>query len=147
MYAFTQVRKEMLCDPNKITSCPQLFETIHNLAVERKIFMTNTPGPTGPEFVRHLSLENLFDTYVYDAKKPEGMKDVMDALLAEGYLPDEILSVGDNPFNDLYPVKKAGGRTCLISQYAHAETVMWDHAVKTVEELSGFLGKLQAVHL
>ncbi|SID15530.1 Uncharacterised protein [Mycobacteroides abscessus subsp. abscessus] len=77
--------------------------------------------------------------------KPEGIRGVMKRLGEEGYQPHEILSVGDNPFNDLYPVKQLGGRTCLISRYEHAGSEEWDHSVKTIEELAGFLRLLEAV--
>lgn len=147
MLAFEKVRKEMLCHPYEINRYHPLFETINDLAVERKIFMTNTPNPSGQEFVKHLNLGHLFDEYIYDAKKPEGIQQVIEELLAEDYQPHEILSVGDNPFNDLHPVKKARGKTCLISQYPHADTAQWDASVKTIEELADFLRKLQAVHL
>ncbi|KAB2332150.1 HAD family hydrolase [Cytobacillus depressus] len=142
MMAFDLVRKEMLCEPNKIYRHQALFVAISDLNVERKVFMTNTPGPSGLEFLKYLEIERHFDEYIFDAKKPVGMQQMMEILLAEGYQPDEILSVGDNPFNDLYPVKNLGGRTCLISRYSHADSTKWDVKVQTIEDLTAFLRQL-----
>lgn len=146
MEAFEIVRQEMLQVPYEIHRHHPLFEMIEGLAVEKKILMTNTPGLSGPEFIKHLKLERMFDEYFYDAKKPMGIQRVVERLLAEGYQPHQILSVGDNPFNDLYPVKKAGGKACLISQYSHDDSMIWDASVQTIEELTRFLKRLQGVH-
>ena len=137
--AFEKVRYEMIAQPYGIQRHSSLFESIEAMDVERKIFMTNTPGATGPAFVHYLNIGSLFDEYVFDAKKPVGMEKVVKSLMEEGYEPHEILSVGDNPFNDLAPVKKLGGRTCLISPYTHFGQHEWDGTVKTVDELAVFL--------
>ncbi|MGG3624940.1 HAD family hydrolase [Bacillus gobiensis] len=137
--AFERVRQEMLCKPNEIYRHHPLFDIISKLNVEKKLFLTNTPEPSGPEFVKHLQIGELFDTYVYDACKPDGINESLEQLLKDGYLAHEILSIGDNPWNDLYPVKKRGGRTCLISKYVHADPTIWDVTVETIEELADFL--------
>lgn len=145
--SFELVRKEMLREPHNIHRHSSLFDVLANLDMDRKIFMTNTPGPSGPEFVKYLKLEHLFDEYIYDAGKPGGIQVILERLLSEGYQPHEIISVGDNPFNDLYPVKHVGGKTCLISQYKHADSTMWDESVKTIEELAKFLQRFQTVQM
>ncbi|MEH7123678.1 HAD family hydrolase [Bacillus sp. JJ1773] len=142
MMVFDLVRKEMLCEPNKIYRHKALFDAISELNVENKVFMTNTPEPSGSEFVKYLEIEHHFDEYIFDAKKPNGMQLKMEQMLAEGYEPYEILSVGDNPFNDLYPVKNLGGKTCLISGYSHADSTEWDVKVQTIEELTVILHQL-----
>jgi len=143
--AFDKVRYEMIQKPFEISRHAPLFESISALATKRKIFMTNTPGDTGPAFVTYLNIGAMFDDYVFDAKKPFGMETIVKGLLKEGYAPDEILSIGDNPYNDLAPVRKLGGRTCLISPYTHFGIHEWDHNVKTVEELAEFLSQLSVV--
>lgn len=142
--AFEKVRQEMLCEPNKIYRHHLLFDSIADLNVEKKIFLTNTPGPTGPGFVKHLKIEDVFDDYVYDAGKPDGIEDYVNQLIDEGYQAEEILSIGDNPWNDLYPVKKSGGKTCVISKFAHSDSTVWDMSVKTIEELAEFLSSQRA---
>lgn len=145
--AFEKVRYEMIEDPFKIRLHAPLFDSITALGIKKKIFMTNTPGDTGPAFVTYLNIGSVFDDYVFDAKKPLGMETIVKGLLKEGYEPDEILSIGDNPYNDLAPVRKLGGRTCLISPYTHFGMQEWDHTVKTVEELADFLHQSSVVKL
>ncbi|MCM3715824.1 HAD family hydrolase [Alkalihalobacillus oceani] len=138
--AFNQVRKEMLQSPFSIERCEPLFTAIEKLEVERKVFMTNTPSPSGEEFVNYLNIGGLFDEYMYDAKKPLGMSAYVKHLLEEGYKPEHILSIGDNPWNDLYPVKAVGGKTCLITRYTHHGLLMEpDVTVKTVDQLAEVL--------
>ena len=143
--AFEAVRTEMLQKPTEIVRHSPLFDYIAELNVEKKILMTNTPGVTGPAFVKHLQMDTLFDEVVFDAKKPVGMKMAVRKLLKEGYEPHEILSIGDNPYNDLFPVKTLGCKTCLISQYEHYGSNEWDFTVKTIEELAAFLSKKSAI--
>jgi FMN phosphatase YigB (HAD superfamily) len=145
--AFDKVRYEMIQKPFEIRRHTPLFESIAALGTKKKIFMTNTPGDTGPAFVTYLNIGSLFDDYVFDAKKPYGMETIVKGLLKEGFAPEEILSIGDNPYNDLAPVRKLGGRTCLISPYTHFGMQQWDHTVKTVEELADFLRQPSVVRL
>ncbi|WHT49002.1 hypothetical protein QNH10_04755 [Sporosarcina thermotolerans] len=145
--AFEKVRYEMIDDPFKIRRHTPLFESIAALGTKKKIFMTNTPGDTGPAFVTYLNIGSMFDDYVFDAKKPLGMETIVKGLLKEGFAPNEILSIGDNPYNDLAPVRKLGGRTCLISPYTHFGKHEWDYTVKTVEELADFLHQSSVIKL
>lgn len=145
--AFDKVRYEMIQKPFEIRRHAPLFESIAALGTTKKIFMTNTPGDTGPAFVTYLNIGSMFDDYVFDAKKPYGMETIVKGLLKEGFAPEEILSIGDNPYNDLAPVRQLGGRTCLISPYTHFGMQEWDHTVKTVEELADFLRQSSVVKL
>ncbi|WKA55377.1 HAD family hydrolase [Planococcus shixiaomingii] len=133
--AFNDVRSEMLMEAYCIVKRTDLFDEIKKLDNKKAILMTNSPLPTGQEFVDFLGIGDVFDEFYFDGKKPHGIKELMDRLLAEGYQPEEILSIGDHPWNDLYPVRKAGGHTCLISQYEHDDTTKWSVSVKTIDEL------------
>lgn len=145
--AFEAVRFEMLQQPYEIYGHAPLFDSIADLPIEKKVLMTNTPGVTGPAFVEYLNIGSLFDAYLFDAKKPTGMQSIVKGFLDEGYKPHEILSIGDNPFNDLAPVQQLGGRTCLISPYVHYGANDWDHCVKTVEDLARFLSRQSALKI
>lgn len=145
--AFEKVRYEMIEKPYAFQRHDRLFESIKSLHAEKKIFMTNTAGETGPAFVSYLNIGSLFNEYIFDAKKPVGMDRIVKRFVKKGYKPSEILSIGDNPFNDLLPVKRLGGRTCLISPYKHYGQYEWDVTVQTVEELSDVLMHMSAVKL
>ncbi|WP_100407407.1 HAD family hydrolase [Bacillus solitudinis] len=137
--AFYKVRKEMLLSPYAITMFQPLVEAIKRMPVERRVLMTNTPEISGREFVDYLGIGDLFEDFVFEARKPIGTQEYLVKLLEEGYLPSQILSVGDNPWNDLYPVKQIGGKTCLITKYKHLGFMEADLCVETVEQLANLL--------
>ena len=134
--AFNDVRREMLTEAYCISKHTDLLEEIKKFSGKRAILMTNSPMPTGQDFVDFLGLDEIFDEIYIDGKKPNGIQNLMNELFAEGHQPHEILSIGDHPWNDLYPVHKAGGHTCLISQYEHQDTTKWSVLVETVDELA-----------
>lgn len=133
--AFTDVRLEMLGKAYCIRKRTDLFDEIGKLEGKRLILMTNSPLPTAQEFVDFMELNEVFDEFHFDGNKPHGIKALFEGLVKEGYEPHEILSVGDHPWNDLYPVHQAGGRTCLISEYKHDDTTEWTVSVETIDEL------------
>jgi FMN phosphatase YigB (HAD superfamily) len=140
--AFDDVRKEMLTEAYCIIKRTDLFEEIRNLEDKRLILMTNSPLPTGQEFVDFLEINEVFDEFYFDGQKPYGIEELFGKLLVEGYEPHEILSIGDHPWNDLYPVHKAGGHTCLISEYKHDDATGWSASVESIDELAGLIRRL-----
>ncbi|TWT13279.1 HAD family hydrolase [Planomicrobium sp. CPCC 101079] len=140
--AFEDVRAEMLMAAYCIIKRTDLFDEIKKLENKKAILMTNSPLPTGQEFVDFLEIGDVFDEYYFNGKKPHGIQALMDKLFDEGYQPQEILSIGDHPWNDLYPIHKAGGHTCLISQYEHNDATRWSASVKTIDELVDIVRQL-----
>jgi FMN phosphatase YigB (HAD superfamily) len=90
-----------------------------------------------------MGIGHLFGDVAYGANKPAGLQSYIASLLAQGYLPHEILSIGDNPWNDLHPVKKLGGRTCFISPYPSSDPEVWDLRLHRLEELAQLMRALQ----
>ncbi|MGK7376883.1 HAD family hydrolase [Planococcus sp. 1R117A] len=133
--AFDDVRSEMLTEAYCIIKRTDLFDEIKKLENKRVILMTNSPVPTAQEFVDFLEINEVFDEFYFDGKKPNGIKELVAKLEAEGYKPHEILSIGDHPWNDLYPVHKIGGHTCLISEYKHDDATEWSVSVESIDEL------------
>lgn len=142
--AFEEVRKEMLTEAYRIVKHAGLFDAIGKLRDKRLLLMTNSPLPTGREFVDFLGAEQVFDEIHYDGKKPAGISALVEGLLADGFAPHEILSIGDHPWNDLHPVRRAGGHTCLISGHQHDDATPWSASVASVDELAAFLEELHA---
>ncbi|AQQ55469.1 HAD family hydrolase [Planococcus lenghuensis] len=140
--AFYDVRAEMLTEAYCISKRTDLFEEIQKLENKHLILMTNSPLPTGQEFVDFLEINDTFDEFFYNGKKPRGIEMLLEKLTEQGYQPHEILSIGDHPRNDLYPVHRAGGHTCLISQYAHEDTTAWSASVKSVDGLVSLIKKM-----
>lgn len=142
--AFERVRREMVLEPYRFEFRSALFEAIEALdAVDKKILMTNTYLASGIEFLDYMQIHHLFDEIYCGAEKPFGLQRYFTNLLKQGYKPYEILSIGDNPWNDLHPVKRLGGRTCFISPYTSADPERWDLRLATLDELERFMREIQ----
>ncbi|MFC4808847.1 HAD family hydrolase [Paenibacillus sp. GCM10023250] len=142
--AFERVRQEMLQPPHRFELSTGLFWAIEALdAVEKKSLLTNTPPASGAEFLGYMGIRHLFGDVIFGANKPDGLHAYVAALLAQGYEPHEILTIGDNTWNDLHPVKRLGGRTCFISPYPSGDPEAWDLRLTRLEELEGLMRALQ----
>ncbi|MCM3669693.1 HAD hydrolase-like protein [Mesobacillus maritimus] len=147
MNAFKRVRAEMLTPEFAIPRDERLIQALKHLDVDTKILITNSPFESGEVFLEYLDVLPYFNQTIYDGKKPKGIETIMNDLIEKGYQPEEILSIGDNPFNDLHPARKRGARTVLISDYHRADSTPWDYQVRNIDELASFLlkfGKRQA---
>jgi FMN phosphatase YigB (HAD superfamily) len=137
--AFNRVRAEMLNAEFAIPKSEVLIQAFKHIDVEAKILITNSPFESGEVFLEYLEVLPHFDKAIYNGKKPQGIEKTMIDLIEKGYKPEEILSIGDNPFNDLYPARNKGARTVFISDYRNLDQTPWDYKVKNIEELSSFL--------
>ncbi|WP_171686589.1 HAD family hydrolase [Paenibacillus planticolens] len=145
--AFQQVRKEMLQGASSFERHAGLYEAIGQLTdVRMKLLLTNSPENTGREFIAALGSSDLFTDIVYGAGKPTGLEHYMNELMKrEGLRPEQILSIGDHAWNDLYPVRKLGGRTAWISAYPSSDPSPWDVRMTTLDELAALLKDIQQV--
>jgi FMN phosphatase YigB (HAD superfamily) len=144
-YVFERIREEMLLEPYQFKCHDEMLQTIQQLdAVEKKILMTNTYEKSGIDFLEYMQIIHLFDEIYCGAEKPFGIKKYIESLLEQGYQPHEILSIGDNPWNDLYPVKQIGGRTCFISPYPSGDAHQWDLRLYSLDELKQLILTIQA---
>ncbi|MDR0271258.1 MAG: HAD hydrolase-like protein [Paenibacillus sp.] len=133
--AFDRVRKEMLAAPYQFEIHSGLMQAIEKLNVDKKVLMTNTHLESGAQFLDFMQIHFCFDEVYCDAGKPARLTTYLASLLQQGYKAHEILSVGDNPWNDLHPVKRIGGRTCFISPYPSHDPEVWDLRLTTLDEL------------
>ncbi|MDQ0116179.1 HAD family hydrolase [Paenibacillus harenae] len=142
--AFKRVRREMVVAPYHFEFRSDLFQAIEDLdAVEKKILMTNTYLESGIEFLNYMQIHHLFDEVYCGAEKPLGLRSYFSTLLEQGYQAHEILSIGDNTWNDLHPVKRMGGRTCFISPYSSSDPEKWDLRLTTLDELKQLMREMQ----
>ncbi|MBA2942562.1 HAD family hydrolase [Paenibacillus sp. CGMCC 1.16610] len=143
--AFQQVRKEMLQGSSSFERHAGLYEAIRQLSgVRSKLLLTNSPENTGREFIAALGAGELFTDIKYGAGKPAGLEHFMSELMErEGLRPEQILSIGDHAWNDLYPVRKLGGRTAWISAYSSSDPSPWDVRLTTLDELASLLMDIQ----
>lgn len=143
--AFLDVRSEMLHSDEKILVNEKLANTICGLS-QYKVLMTNTAEPSGQEFVDYLLLNDCFNENHYDGKKPKGIQQIITSLFEKGFKGKEILSVGDNPYNELHPVKQVGGYTCFISPYDIADNTEWSKRVHSIDDLEAFLSLFNSIN-
>jgi FMN phosphatase YigB (HAD superfamily) len=142
--AFERVRKEMILAPHHFELHGDLLQSIEELtAAKQKILMTNTYLESGIAFLNYMNIRHLFDEVHCGAEKPTGMDNYITSLLERGYQAHEILTIGDNPWNDLHPVKRRGGRTCFISPYPSSDPEVWDLRLKTLDELAQLMRAIQ----
>ncbi|GIO34814.1 MULTISPECIES: HAD family hydrolase [Paenibacillus] len=133
--AFDRVRREMLAAPYRFEVHGGLMQAIGELGVEKRVLMTNTHPESGAEFLEFMQIRHIFEEVCFGAGKPAGLESYLTSLQRQGYKGHEILSVGDNPWNDLHPVKRIGGRTCFISPYPSHDSEAWDLRLTTLDEL------------
>lgn len=142
--AFERVREEMILAPYQFELHREMLLTIQNLtAVDKKILMTNTYEKSGIAFLHYMQIHHMFNEIYCGADKPFGIKTFIESLLEQGYQPHEILSIGDNPWNDLYPVKQLGGRTCFITPYQTGDEKQWDLHLHSLDELMQLMHAIQ----
>lgn len=139
--AFLNVRRDMIDNLDSLTPHDGLNAAIRGLkSIRHKLLMTNSPEEAAQDFVAKLGLENAFNKIIYGGNKPEGLIDYVQRYMGEtGITPEQIVSIGDNAWNELYPIKRMGGRTVLISPYETHDEEVWDLRIRTLDELAAFL--------
>jgi FMN phosphatase YigB (HAD superfamily) len=142
--AFERIREEMILPPYQFEFHNEMLQAIQKVtAVDKKILMTNTYEKSGIDFLQYMQIIHVFDEIYCGAEKPFGIQKYVQSLLEQGYKPHEILSIGDNPWNDLYPVKQIGGRTCFISPYPSGDEQNWDLRLHSLDELKQLMADIQ----
>jgi FMN phosphatase YigB (HAD superfamily) len=143
--AFMSVRSDMISKLNSVKSHSGVIAAIRGLkSIRHKLLMTNSPEEAAKDFVRELGLENAFDAIIYGGNKPGGLSEYLQQYMNEhGISPTQIASIGDNAWNDLYPVKRMGGRTIWISPYETHDEEIWDMRLRTLDELEAILLKFE----
>lgn len=136
--AFLAVR-ELMADPafpiNGHPGLRQLLEQAHER--HRLVLLTNSPEPDSKAILRKLNLLDAFDHIGYRSNKPKGLATYLDQL--SGPL-DDLLSVGDNFFNDVAPAIERGAQAIYIDPYGEIEVPT---SVQRVASPSELLAALQ----
>lgn len=139
--AFMAVREDMI-STNGFKPNERLVQALQKLQFPpfRKVLITNSPASTGFAFVRYLGLDGLFDSYIFDGGKPKTLPEHLQAWISTERLSfEEIVSIGDNAWNDLYPIKQLGGQTVWVSRYQSIDPTSWNLQVRSMDELAAML--------
>ncbi len=87
------------------------------------ILATNTPEKYGKPVLKELGFLEYFSKIVYGAHKPEGLKSLGKELMAQSeFVPEKVLSIGDNYVNDIKVSESMGFQTLYIDNYGSGFT-------------------------
>lgn len=138
--AFRRVREEMLTAPTAMQKHERLHALLRRLPC-RAMLLTNSPGESAGAFREFLGLDGVFVHVEHGSGKPAGIAALIERIEKEDGLPASgILSIGDHAWNDLVPVKAAGGSTIAINPYLPKDAPHgWNARVQTLDELADLL--------
>lgn len=142
--AFRNMRARLASPSSPLVVDPRLRETLGALreAHQLILFSNSGVGPDGEALLRHLGIDDLFDEIRFEAGKPAGMTERIAAIVRDtGLSPDRIVSIGDHPWNDLYPAQESGAHTVLVSPYADLDRPEWSYRVPDVSGLVTLLSE------
>lgn len=114
--------------PSLLTAC--------KTAGMKVVLATNTIKAGAQYFLKMMQLDDCFDEIIYDAGKPLRSKFFIEHLIDE---PSSLLAIGDVPYNDLYPILKAGGYTVLLSEFQLQDAPFYHKQITTFNELNQLL--------
>lgn len=114
--AFQQARKYMMSPGYKYICPPGIAEALRDTSLRfYQVLATNSPSHEGKRILAETGLEGVFDIEIYSAGKPHGTAQVVKHIVEYfGCAPCEILSIGDNPFNEIFPPRNLGCQTLLV---------------------------------
>lgn len=132
--AFINTREQMI-NGREILINENLIETIKNLKMP-KILMTNSPEISATPFIDYLDLKEVFDTYIYDARKPFSMKQHVEAI-KEKYPDCNIIKIGDNLHNDIQSSNEIGIGSIYINHFNNE--LLNEVTLHSLEQLNEYL--------
>jgi FMN phosphatase YigB (HAD superfamily) len=142
--AFRNMRTRLASSSSPLLVDGRLRDTLEALkdAHQLILFSNSGVGPDGEALLRHLGIDDLFDEIRFEAGKPTGMTERIAAIVRDtGLSPERIVSIGDHPWNDLYPAQASGAHTVLVSPYAELDRPEWSYRVPDVPGLVTLLSE------
>lgn len=98
------------------------------------VLATNSPADGLDALLERLDAARLFDRIVVNARKPDGLRDLLAELVPTVASPTRVLSIGDHWTNDIAPALDAGAVGFHVDPSGRAEGPA-DARAATVEEL------------
>lgn len=142
--AFRRMREELIAAPMPLEVDPRLQELFKELRFSSYlILLSNSSGGDGDSLLDYLGIRELFHEIRFDAGKPKGMVDLIEELIEKQQaLPTQILSIGDHPWNDLYPAADRECNTLLVSPFQELNDPRWTHRAQDTGELITLLKEM-----
>lgn len=132
--AFLNTRAYMITNKEIIIN-ENLIETIKRINIP-KILMTNSPKISATPFIEYLGLEDVFDMYIYDARKPLSMSEHIENIRNK-YVDSNIIKIGDNLYNDIHSSNKIGIGSIFINHFNNE--LLNDVTLYNLEQLNDYL--------
>lgn len=143
--AFAKVREGMHVAGTTVEHHDGLSSALQKLKQKlvRSMIVSNTPESMASDLAVYLNVHEQAHDYYYGAGKPHGlMKMLPDWLRKHGLEAHEVLAVGDNGLNDLYPIRQLGGKAALISPYEVDDRINWDFRLRELDELVDLIDRI-----
>lgn len=143
--AFTQARQFINDVATSLMRFEHLDQVLDRLAPGRKLLLaTNTTEELARPLVDRLALSQPFDVMRFDARKPTGCSQLIEeARRSWGALPEEVLVVGDNLWNDLLPPAEQGCKTVHIDPLGMDPDARWSSA--RYDDFAAFAAELKEI--
>ncbi|MED3653919.1 HAD family hydrolase [Heyndrickxia sporothermodurans] len=139
--AFLETRQYMMTPEFQMKVVPGFKEVLQQLSGSKKlVLLTNSPKQDSEVLLHKLGFNNLFDTLIFDGKKPIQTKDHL-TKIKEKYQVEyhQILCIGDNAINEIFPAKRLGCQTILIDPHAISKSENADYIVSHLSMLVNIL--------
>lgn len=133
---YKRTRNKMSLDG--MSGNPRLRKAITKLNTKCKtVLLTNSYEETARDFISKLGFENVFETIVFSAGKPEHAVESVERYCTDLKIhPETFLAIGDNALNDLIPFHKLGCKTVWVNPFLNICEPVYDYSVKSLDELS-----------
>ena len=118
--AFLEARKMMMEPAYSYRAAQGVPAGLRECALRYyQVLATNAPRAEAEHILQATETTGCFDLQMFDAGKPRKMQDLIRRISSEFRVPlKRILSVGDNPFNEIYPALALNCKTVLVDPAA-----------------------------
>jgi FMN phosphatase YigB (HAD superfamily) len=121
-----------------------LADALSRLSQEKKlVLLTNSPQSDSEAILGKLGLADVFDHKIFMGMKPvRSLEHFRELAVRYDCSFAEIISVGDNWVNDIYPPRELGCKTIFIDHHGQGEADSADVVVRSMKEVVDIFNKL-----
>ncbi|MGE8204866.1 HAD family hydrolase [Heyndrickxia sp. NPDC080065] len=135
--SFRETREYMMSDEFQMKEVPGFKEMLKHLSNKKKlVLLTNSPERDSEVIMSKLGFQEYFDKKIFDGRKPIKTKEHLNKIKEYYQIEfNQILSIGDNAINEIFPAKEFGCQTILIDPHKISEPSHGDLIVNNLLEL------------
>ncbi|WP_433747675.1 HAD family hydrolase [Falsibacillus pallidus] len=132
--SFLQTREYMMTDDFQMEEIQGFKDALQSLSQSKKLVLfTNSPQKDSEVIVTKLGFLDYFDYKIFEGRKPVKTEAALRKISDHYGVPfSQILSVGDNAINEIYPARKLGCQTILIDGHDYGDPSQADYVVKNI---------------